>query len=100
MGHHYSSVTQWVVIINMQSILIASCLAAAAMAEADAFYGYGNALVGPSGISAAWPTAVGYGHPSTVYGARPYYGKRSADADAYYGYGYGLARGVAVHPGV
>merc|ERR1711913_83798 len=97
-GDHYSSVTQWVVIINMQSILIASCLAAAAMAEADAFYGYGNALVGPSGISAAWPTAVGYGHQTTVYGARPYYGKRSADADAYYGYGYGLARGVAVHP--
>merc|ERR1711913_239975 len=147
-GDHYSSVTQWVVIINMQSILIASCLAAAAMAEADAFYGYGNALVGPSGMGAAWPTAVGYGHQSTVYGARPYaygkrsadadafygaygnalvgpsgvspawptavgyghqttvygarpyYGKRSADADAYYGYGYGLARGVAVHPGV
>merc|ERR1711890_6211 len=65
-------------------------------ADADAFYGYGNALVGPSGVSAAWPTAVGFGHQSTVYGARPYvYGKRSADADAeaeadpYYGYGYG-----------
>merc|ERR1719221_2514486 len=75
----------------MQSVLIASCLAAAAMADADAFYGYGNALVGPSGISAAWPTAVGYGHQSTVYGARGhYFGKRSADADAYYGYGYGV----------
>merc|ERR1712088_1287475 len=61
------------------------------MADADAFYGYGNALVGPSGISAAWPTAVGYGHQSTVYGARGhYYGKRSADADAYYGYGNAL----------
>merc|ERR1712106_726610 len=90
-GDHYSSVTQWVVIINMQSILIASCLAAAAMADADAFYGYGNALDGPSGISAAWPTAVGYGHQSTVYGARGHYlGKRSADADAFYG-AYGNA---------
>merc|ERR1712038_2208708 len=91
---------------NMQSILIASCLAAAA--TADPFYAaYGNALVGPSGISAAWPTAVGFGRQSTVYGARPYaYGKRSADADAdaFYGYGYGLplayGRGVAAHPGV
>merc|ERR1719447_1011518 len=90
----------------MQSILIASCLAAAA--TADPFYAaYGNALVGPSGISAAWPTAVGFGRQSTVYGARPYaYGKRSADADAdaFYGYGYGLplayGRGVAAHPGV
>merc|ERR1739844_371540 len=82
-----------------QSILIASCLAAAAMADADAFYGYGNALVGPSGVSAAWPTAVGYGHQSTVYGARGHYlGKRSADA--YDGYGYGLGLGVAAHPGV
>merc|ERR1712088_1163632 len=46
-----------------------------AEAEAEAFYGYG--------------------HQSTVYGARPYvYGKRSADAEAeadpFYGYGYGL----------
>merc|ERR1711913_98624 len=99
-GDHYSSVTQWVVIINMQSILIASCLAAAAMADADAFYGYGNALVGPSGISAAWPTAVGYGHQSTVYGARPYaYGKRSADADAFYGaYGNALVGPSGVSP--
>merc|ERR1712106_863112 len=98
-GDHYSSATQWVVIINMQSILIASCLAAAAMADADAFYGYGNALVGPSGISPAWPTAVGYGHQTTVYGARGHgfvghYGKRSADA--YYGYGHGLAYGHGV----
>merc|ERR1712243_254354 len=63
------------------------------MADADAFYGYGNALVGPSGISAAWPTAVGYGHQTTVYGARGHYlGKRSADADAYYG-AYGNALG-------
>merc|ERR1712200_126611 len=55
---------------------------------------HGNALVGPSGISAAWPTAVGFGRQSTVYGARPYaYGKRSADADAdaFYGYdGHGV----------
>merc|ERR1712126_250647 len=57
-----------------------------------------GALVGPSGISPAWPTAVGYGLQSTVYGARGHYlGKRSADA--YYGYGYGLGLGVAAHPG-
>merc|ERR1719221_1280802 len=84
----------------MQSVLIASCLAAAAMADADAFYGYGNALVGPSGISAAWPTAVGYGHQSTVYGARGhYFGKRSADADAYYGaYGNALVGPSGISP--
>merc|ERR1712088_316147 len=52
-----------------------------------------GALVGPSGISPAWPTAVGYGRQSTGYGARPYaYGKRSADADADAFYGaYGNA---------
>jgi len=84
----------------MQTFLIASCLAAATLAapEAEAAL-YGNALIGPGGVAPAWPSAVGYGVQSTVYGARPYghlaygYGKRSADADAdaYYGYGHGLA---------
>jgi len=81
----------------MQKFLIASCLAAATLAapEAEAAL-YGNALIGPGGVAPAWPSAVGYGVQSTVYGARPYghlaygYGKRSADADAYYGYGVGI----------
>ena len=87
---------------------IVSCLAALALAEpeADPYYGYyghgllahGNTLVGPGGLSPAWPTTVGLGFQSTVYGAR---GKRSADADAdaYYGYGYGLGYGLAYHGG-
>merc|ERR1711971_403742 len=43
------------------------------------FLAHGNTLVGPGGLSPAWPTTVGLGFQSTVYGAR---GKRSADADA------------------
>merc|ERR1712130_1062000 len=94
---------------NMNKILITSCLAALALAapEADPYYGYyghgllahGNTLVGPGGLSPAWPTTVGLGFQSTVYGAR---GKRSADADAdaYYGYyGHGLGYGLAYHGG-
>merc|ERR1711874_908109 len=103
---------------NMQTFLIASCLAVAALdapeADADAYYGHGAALVGPSGLSAAWPGAYGPGLQSTCYGCRPrallHYGKRSADADAdaYYGlglysHGYGLGRvyghGLAYHGG-
>ena len=76
-------------------------MAALAAPEAEAYYGgyglgyglgvaSGNALVGPSGISPAWPTTRGYGIQSTCYGCRGY-GKRSADAepeaDAYIGYG-------------
>ena len=75
---------------------------AAPEAEADAYYGHGYglahgaALVGPSGLSAAWPAVRGYGVQSTCYGCRGHvgYGKRSADADAYYGYGHGLAYGL------
>merc|ERR1712083_198526 len=92
-------------------ILIISCLAALALgapeADADPYYGYyghgllahGNTLVGPGGLSPAWPTTVGLGFQSTLYGAR---GKRSADADAdaYYGYyGHGLGYGLAYHGG-
>merc|ERR1739842_184222 len=80
---------------------------AAPEADADPYYGYyghgllahGNALVGPGGLSPAWPTTVGLGFQSTLYGAR---GKRSADADAdaYYGYyGHGLGYGLASHGG-
>merc|ERR1712165_250206 len=97
---------------SMHKILIISCLAALALgapeADADPYYGYyghgllahGNTLVGPGGLSPAWPTTVALGFQSTVYGAR---GKRSADADAdadaYYGYGYGLGYGLAYHGG-
>merc|ERR1712158_194853 len=86
-------------------ILIISCLVALALAapeaDADPYYGYyghgllahGNTLVGPGGLSPAWPTTVGLGFQSTVYGAR---GKRSADP--YYGY-YGHGLGLAHHGG-
>merc|ERR1712126_240532 len=70
--------------IIMHKFLIASCLAvatlASAEADADAYYG---------SISPAWPTTLGYGVQSTCYGCRGHYiGKRSAEADPYYGYGY------------
>merc|ERR1711990_747532 len=56
---------------NMQNLLIASCLAVAASAEA--FYGY---QLPASGLG-TWPsTGNGYGASSTVYG---------------YGIGYGIA---------
>merc|ERR1712088_672396 len=72
---------------NMQNLLIASCLAVAASAEA--FYGY---QLPASGL-ATWPsTGNGYGASSTVYGAHGYrIGKRSADASIGYGIGYGIA---------
>merc|ERR1712212_393579 len=72
---------------NMQNLLIASCLAVAASAEA--FYGY---QLPASGL-ATWPsTGNGYGASSTVYGAHGYrIGKRSADASYGYGIGYGIA---------
>merc|ERR1711990_1115174 len=71
---------------NMQNLLIASCLAVAASAEA--FYGY---QLPASGL-ATWPsTGNGYGASSTVYGAHGYrIGKRSADASYGYGIGYGI----------
>merc|ERR1712088_678960 len=72
---------------NMQNLLIASCLAVAASAEA--FYGY---QLPASGL-ATWPSSGnGYGASSTVYGAHGYrIGKRSADASYGYGIGYGIA---------
>merc|ERR1712088_1023711 len=60
---------------NMQNLLIASCLAVAASAEA--FYGY---QLPASGLG-TWP--------STGHGYR--IGKRSADASIGYGIGYGIA---------
>jgi len=71
----------------MQNLLIASCLAVAASAEA--FYGY---QLPASGL-ATWPSSGnGYGASSTVYGAHGYrIGKRSADASYGYGIGYGIA---------
>merc|ERR1711890_206280 len=95
--------------IAMQRFLIASCLAVASLASPDAdpalVYGHGAALVGPSGLSGAWPSVYGPGVQSTCYGCRPYglhvYGKRSADADPALVYGHGLVYGhPLVYPGI
>merc|ERR1712243_453538 len=80
----YSSEFQWVETkkLNMQNLMIASCLAVAASA-----YDYS----GPG--LATWPSAsYGYGSSSTVYGAHGYrIGKRSAEPFYGYGIGYGVA---------
>merc|ERR1712112_12631 len=118
---------QWVGFVIMYKSLIASCLAVAtlASAEADADAGllvsavvpavHTNALVGSGGISPAWPATRALGLDSTCYGCRPLAAvhvihKRSAEAeaDSYYGYGYLAAPlyryrygpGIALHPGV
>merc|ERR1711955_129538 len=122
MGDHYSSVLQWVGFVIMYKSLIASCLAVATLASAEAEADAGllvvpavhtNALVGSGGISPAWPATRALGLDSTCYGCRPLVhavGKRSAEAEAdpYYGYGYLAAPlyryrygpGIALHPGV
>merc|ERR1712098_300858 len=86
--------------IIMHKFLIASCLAvatlASAEADADAYYG---------SLAATWPASFGYGVQSTCYGCRGHYiGKRSAEADPFYGYGYaapfyGYGHGIAHHGG-
>merc|ERR1712098_616699 len=85
--------------IIMHKFLIASCLAVAtlASAEADADAGHlvsavvpavhTNALVGSGGISPAWPATRALGLDSTCYGCRPLAAvhvihKRSAEAEA------------------
>merc|ERR1712126_756846 len=120
MGDHYSSVLQWVGFVIMYKSLIASFLAVATLASAEAEADAGllvvpavhtNALVGSGGISPAWPATRALGLDSTCYGCRPLVhaiGKRSAEAEAdpYYGYGYLAAPlyrygpGIALHPGV
>merc|ERR1712058_41986 len=99
--------------IIMHKLLIASCLAvatlASAEADADAYYG---------SLAAPWPASYGYAAPFYGYGhgiahhgghatsfvARSpqglhghYIGKRSAEADPYYGYGYGHAVGLGLN---
>merc|ERR1712098_226437 len=111
--------------IIMHKFLIASCLAVAtlASAEADADAGllvvpvvpavHTNALVGSGGISPAWPATRALGLDSTCYGCRPlaavhviHKREAEAEADPYYGYGYLAAPlyrygpGIALHPGV
>merc|ERR1711881_324604 len=110
--------------IIMHKFLIASCLAVAtlASAEADAEAGHlvvpavhTNALVGSGGISPAWPATRALGLDSTCYGCRPlaavhviHKREAEAEADPYYGYGYLAAPlyryrygpGIALHPGV
>merc|ERR1712098_306544 len=86
--------------IIMHKFLIASCLAFASLAsaEADADTYYGS-------LAATWPASYGYGVQSTCYGCRGHYiGKRSAEADPFYGYGYaapfyGYGHGIAHHGG-
>merc|ERR1712133_323682 len=117
MGDHYSSVLQWVGFVIMYKSLIASCLAVAtlASAEADADAGHlvvpvvpavhTNALVGSGGISPAWPATRALGLDSTCYGCRPlaavhliHKREAEAEADPYYRCRYGP--GIALHPGV
>merc|ERR1712098_790083 len=113
--------------IIMYKSLIASCLAVAtlASAEADADAGllvvpvvpavHTNALVGSGGISPAWPATRALGLDSTCYGCRPlaavhviHKREAEAEADPYYGYGslaaplyrYRYRPGIALHPGV
>merc|ERR1711899_103507 len=65
--------------INMQRILIASCLTVSTLADPGLVGG--NVLVGPGGLSPAWPAVAGLGVESTCFGCRPFHilGKRSAD---------------------
>merc|ERR1712098_432602 len=117
MGGHYSSVLQWVGFVIMYKSLIASCLAVAtlASAEADADAGllvsavvpavHTNALVGSGGISPAWPATRALGLDSTCYGCRPLAAvhvihKREAEAEAAPLYRYRYGPGIALHPGV
>merc|ERR1711970_763809 len=87
---------------KMHKVLVASCLAAAAFADAEPGYlgyGYGYAIGGVS-------TGVGLHPTGSVYESRSAQGlgKRSADPGYLglgYGYGYGIggvSRGVGLHP--
>merc|ERR1711892_802126 len=86
MGVNCSSVQQWVVqlIFKMHKVLVASCLAAAALADAEPGYlglgyGYGYGLGGVS-------TGLGLHPTGSVYESRSAQGlgKRSADAEPGY----------------
>jgi len=68
----------------MQRFLIASCLTVGALADPGVVVPPivgGNVLVGPGGLSPAWPAVAGLGVESTCFGCRPFHilGKRSAD---------------------
>merc|ERR1739838_1279519 len=93
-------------IFKMYKVLVASCLAATALADAEPGYlglgyGYGYGLGGVS-------TGLGLHPTGSVYESRSTQGlgKRSADAEPGYlglgyGYGYGLggvSTGVGLHP--
>merc|ERR1712106_894756 len=106
MGVNCSSAQQWVVqlIFKMHKVLVASCLAAAALADAvpgylGLGYGYGYGLGRVS-------TGLGLHPTGSVYESRSAQGlgKRSADAEPGYlglgyGYGYGLG-GVSTSVGL
>merc|ERR1712098_842184 len=103
MGVSYSSVPQWVVNYEkMHKVLVASCLAAAAYAEAEPGYlGYGYGYgYGLGGVS----TGVGLHPTGSDYESRSAQGlgKRSAEpGNLGYGYGYpigAVSTGVGLHP--
>merc|ERR1719516_409924 len=93
----------------MYKSLIASCLAVATVASAEAGHlvvpaVHTNALVGSGGISPAWPATRALGLDSTCYGCRPlaavhliHKREAEAEADPYYGYGYGHAVGLGLN---
>merc|ERR1712038_2243237 len=80
--------------INMQRILIASCLTVSTLADPGLVGG--NVLVGPGGLSPAWPAVAGLGVESTCFGCRPLHivGKRSAEPGLFAA-GYGFTNGPA-----
>merc|ERR1712072_792013 len=80
--------------IKMQRFLIASCLAASALADPGLVGG--NVLVGPGGLAPAWPAVAGLGLESTYFGCRPLHivGKRSAEPGLFAA-GYGFTNGPA-----
>merc|ERR1712183_104883 len=80
--------------IKMQRFLIASFLAASALADPGLVGG--NVLVGPGGLAPAWPAVAGLGLESTCFGCRPLHivGKRSAEPGLFAA-GYGFTNGPA-----
>merc|ERR1712158_51467 len=80
--------------INMQRILIASCLTVSTLADPGLVGG--NVLVGPGGLSPAWPAVASLGVQSTCFGCRPLHivGKRSAEPGLFAA-GYGFTNGPA-----
>eukprot|EP00092_Neocalanus_flemingeri_P041057 GFUD01044707.1.p2 GENE.GFUD01044707.1~~GFUD01044707.1.p2 ORF type:complete len:181 (-),score=32.93 GFUD01044707.1:51-593(-) len=77
----------------MMILLVISCLASLAMAEAEAdpWAHYYPTL---HNVYPNWPGVSGLGFSSTCYGC---YGKKKRSAEPHYGYGYPLAYGYLPH---